>query len=83
MTNLRRIRLQYGIHLTELQRVSGLPNQYISRAELGLIHPTDTLEEQLYDALDEIAAERRSALYALEKALMLRRHRLLEPSGDA
>ena len=39
-TNLRALRHRHGVCLTELADACGLSNQYLSRAELGLIPPT-------------------------------------------
>ena len=66
-TNLRALRLQYDIPLSELSAASGLSNQYISRAELGEISPTPRLEEKLKDAVETVIAQRHERIGALER----------------
>jgi len=77
-TNLRQLRLRHGVWLTELADASGLSNQYISRAELGLIPPTPRLENQLLSAVETVIAHRAGTARALQKELQPLRGRLLE-----
>ena len=77
-TNLRALRLRHGIQLTELADACGLSNQYLSRAELGLIPPTPRLERQLLSALEVVISHRASTAQALERELKPLRGRLLE-----
>lgn len=78
-TNLRALRFRYGISLPELSAVSGLSNQYISRAELGETSPTARLEEQLGTALDAVIARRGTKLELLKRSYAARKGRLLQP----
>ena len=77
-TNLRSLRLRYDIPLSELSAVSGLSNQYISRAELGEISPTPRLEEKLKDAVETVIAQRHERIGALERSFMACKGRLLQ-----
>ena len=77
-TNLRALRHRHGIRLTELADACGLSNQYLSRAELGLIPPTPRLERQLLSALEVVISHRASTAQALERELKPLRGRLLE-----
>ena len=77
-TNLRALRLRHGIQLTELADACGLSNQYLSRAELGLIPPTPRLERQLLSALEVVISHRASTAQALERELKPLRGHLLE-----
>ena len=77
-TNLRALRHRHGVQLTELADACGLSNQYISRAELGLIPATPRLERQLLAAGEVVIAHRASTARALERELAPLRGRLLE-----
>ncbi len=77
-TNLRALRHRHGVCLTELADACGLSNQYLSRAELGLIPPTPRLERQLLSALEVVISHRASTAQALERELKPLRGRLLE-----
>lgn len=77
-TNLRALRHRHGLQLTELADACGLSNQYLSRAELGLIPPTPRLERQLMSALEVVISHRASTAQALERELKPLRGRLLE-----
>ena len=77
-TNLRALRHRHGVQLTELADACGLSNQYLSRAELGLIPPTPRLERQLLSALEVVISHRASTAQALERELKPLRGRLLE-----
>ena len=81
-TNLRALRLRHDIPLSELSAVSGLSNQYISRAELGEISPTVRLEDKLRDAVDAVILRRRKRLSALEGSFAACKGRLLQPEED-
>ena len=74
-TNLRALRLQYDIPLSELSAASGLSNQYISRAELGEMSPTLRLEDKLGAAVDAVILQRRERLSALERSFAVRKGR--------
>ena len=78
-TNLRTLRLRHGLQLTELSEASWLSDQYISRAELGLIPPTPRLEKQLMSAVETVIAHRTSTSQALAKELQPLKGRLLQP----
>ena len=65
-TNLRALRHRHGVWLTELADACGLSNQYLSRAELGLIPPTPRLERQLLSALEAVIAHRSSTGAGIE-----------------
>ena len=80
-TNLRALRHRHGVCLTELADACGLSNQYLSRAELGLILATPRLEKQLLSALEVVISHRASTAQALERELKPLRGRLLEVSG--
>lgn len=80
-TNLRALRLRHGVQLTELADACGLSNQYLSRAELGLIPPTPRLEKQLLSALEVVISHRANTAQALERELEALRGHLLEVSG--
>ncbi len=80
-TNLRALRLRYDIPLSELSAVSGLSNQYISRAELGEISPTPRLEEKLGAAVAAVIAQRHERIGALKRSFAVRKGRLLQPEG--
>ena len=77
-TNLRALRLQYDIPLSELSAASGLSNQYISRAELGEMSPTLRLEEKLGAAMETVIAQRHERLGALERSFAACKGRLLQ-----
>lgn len=77
-TNLRALRHRHGVQLTELADACGLSNQYLSRAELGLIPPTPWLEKQLLSALEVVISHRANTAQALERELESLRGRLLE-----
>ena len=77
-TNLRALRLRHRVQLTELADACGLSNQYLSRAELGLILATPRLEKQLLSALEVVISHRSSTAQALERELKPLRGRLLE-----
>ena len=81
-TNLRALRHRHGVCLTELADACGLSNQYLSRAELGLIPPIPRLERQLLSALEVVISHRASTAQALERELKPLRGRLLEKVGD-
>ncbi len=81
-TNLRALRLRYEIPLSELSAVSGLSNQYISRAELGELSPTARLEEKLGAAVDAVIVRRSVRLGALERSYAARKGRLLQPEEE-
>ena len=76
--HLRALRHRHGVQLTELADACGLSNQYISRAELGLIPPTPRLEKQMLGAVERVIAHRRGTAQALERELAPLRGRLLE-----
>ena len=78
-TNLRALRHRHGVSLTELADACGLSNQYLSRAELGLIPPTPRLEKQLMSAVETVIAHRASTSQALAKELQPLKGRLLQP----
>jgi len=80
-TNLRALRHRHGVCLTELADACGLSNQYLSRAELGLIPATPRLEKQLLGAVETVIARRADTAQALEQELQPLRGRLLEVSG--
>lgn len=77
-TNLRALRHRHGVCLTELADACGLSNQYLSRAELGLILATPRLEKQLLSALEVVISHRASTAQALERELKPLRGHLLE-----
>ncbi len=78
-TNFRALRHRYGISLLELSAVSGLSNQYISRAELGELSPTAQLEEKVGAALYAVIVQRRVQLNGLEQSFEECKGRLLQP----
>ena len=80
-TNLRALRLQYDIPLSELSAASGLSNQYISRAELGQIVPTPRLEIQLADAVELAILRRAAVIRDMNRDFRRCRGHLLEVSG--
>lgn len=77
-TNLRALRLRYDIPLSELSAVSGLSNQYISRAELGEVSPTPRLEDKLGAAVETVIGQRHGRLGALERSFAACKGRLLQ-----
>ena len=77
-TNLRALRHRHGVCLTELSDACGLSNQYISRAELGLIPPTPRLEQQLLKAVETVIAHRSETAKALKQELQPLKGRLLQ-----
>jgi transcriptional regulator with XRE-family HTH domain len=82
-TNLRALRLRYEIPLSELSGVSGLSNQYISRAELGETSPTPRLEDKLGTAVEAVIGQRHKRLRALERSFAACKGRLLQlEEGD-
>lgn len=81
ITNLRALRLRYNIPLSELSAVSGLSNQYVSRAELGDIPPTPRLEGKLGAAVDAVIVRRSVRLGALERSFAACKGRLLQLEG--
>ena len=80
-TNLRALRLRYDIPLSELSAVSGLSNQYISRAELGELSPTPHLEDKLRVAMEAVIARRLKRIISLGQSFAACRGRLLQPEG--
>lgn len=83
ITNLRALRLRYGLSLTELEAASGLSNQYISRAELGEIAATPRLEEQLETAVEQIIVKREITLQSFKTDFLRYRGRILRPAEDS
>lgn len=81
-TNLRVLRRRCGLSLTELETVTGLSNQYISRAELGEIAATPRLETQLESAVEKIIVKREIALQSFKTDFQRYRGRLLRPMED-
>lgn len=81
-TNLRVLRRRYGLSLADLKAVTGLSNQYISRAELGEIAATPRLEKQLESAVEEIILKRETALQSFKMDFQRYRGRLLRPAED-
>ncbi len=81
-TNLRALRHRYQLSLRELEAVSSLSNQYISRAELGQIQPTKRLEEQLESAVERIIVKRESTLRSFKRDFQSYKGRLLRPVED-
>ncbi len=77
-TNLRALRLRYGLQLTELSEVSWLSDQYISRAELGQIAPTPRLEIQLAEAVEQAILRRAAVIRDMNRDFWRCRGRLLE-----
>ena len=77
-TNLRALRHRHGVSLTELADACGLSNQYLSRAELGLIPPTPRLEHQLLRAMETVIAHRSSTSEVLKRELQPLKGRLLQ-----
>ena len=77
-TNLRALRLRHDIPLSELSAVSGLSNQYISRAELGEISPTPRLEDKLGAAVETVIGQRHELIGALERSFAACKGRLLQ-----
>ena len=77
-TNLRALRLQYDIPLSELSAASGLSNQYISRAELGELSPTLRLEDKLGAAVETVIVQRHERIGALERSFAACKGRLLQ-----
>ena len=77
-TNLRALRLQYDIPLSELSAASGLSNQYISRAELGEMSPTLRLEDKLGAAVETVIVQRHEPIGALERSFAACKGRLLQ-----
>ena len=77
-TNLRALRHRHGVSLTELADACGMSNQYLSRAELGLIPPTPRLEQQLLRAVETVIAHRASTSQALKRELQPLKGRLLQ-----
>lgn len=78
-TNLRALRHRHGVSLTELADACGLSNQYLSRAELGLIPPSPKLENQLLKAVEAVIAHRSSTSEMLKQELQPLKGRLLQP----
>ena len=77
-TNLRALRLRHDIPLSELSAVSGLSNQYISRAEPGEISPTPRLEDKLGAAVETVIGQRHERIGALERSFAACKGRLLQ-----
>ena len=82
ITNLRWLRLRHGINLTELAKIIGICNQYISRAELKQTHATVRLEQQLASAVETVIANRKQELLLLEADFLRCRGRLLQAVED-
>ena len=82
ITNLRRLRLRYGIYLTELAKITGVCNQHLSRAELRQSRATVRLEDQLAAAIGMVIANRKKELLLLEADFLQYRGRLLETAEE-
>ena len=80
-TNLRALRLQYDIPLSELSAASGLSVQYVSRAELGELSPTPRLEDKLGATVEIVIIQRHERLGALEQSFTACKGRLLQLEG--
>lgn len=78
-TNLRTLRHRYNLSLAEIEMVSGLSNQYISRVELGQVKPTKLLETQMEVAIETIIASREDELRSLKSDYQRYIGRLLQP----
>ncbi len=81
-TNLRALRHRHGLRLTELEAVSGLRNQYISKAELGQVQVTARLERQLEAAVETIIALRENELLFLKRDYQMYKGHLLQLTED-
>ena len=81
-TNLRRLRGRCHVPLRELEAASGLSNQYISKAELGMVPASRRLEGRLSSAMENIIANRKKELLVLEEEYLACQGRLLEPAED-
>lgn len=79
ITRLRAIRLKYNISLLELERHSGVSNQYLSALELGNIRRTENNEAVLSCAMSEVLRTRKSSLAGAEQVLRRYQGHLLEP----
>ena len=79
MTRLRAIRLKYNISLLELERHSGVRNQYLRALELGNIRRTENNEAVLGRAMSEVLRTRKSSLAGAEQVLRRYQGHLLEP----
>lgn len=77
-TNLRNMRLKYGISLMDLEKCCTFSNQYLSRLELGLANRTSYNEKILDAAIVALIESRREALDDLEQYFVAHRGLLLE-----
>lgn len=77
-TNLRILRLKYGVSLMELERHCTFSNQYLSRLELGEANRTPYNEEVLGAAIVSLIKSRKEALAGLEQCFEVHRGHLLE-----
>ena len=77
-TQLRVMRLKYGISLMELEQYCRFSNQYLSRLDFGLVRSTASNEQVLEEALTQIIAARRQSLDGLVKSFETHRGHLLE-----
>ncbi len=77
-TQLRALRLKYGISLMELERHCSFSNQYLSRLDLGEARRTPYNEEMLSAAITAIIKTRQSDIDRLEQDFKLHRGHLLD-----
>lgn len=77
-TNLRIMRLRYGISLVELERYHAFSNQYLSKLELGEANRTPYNEAVVEEAITLMIASRKQALAGLEHFFEAHRGHLLE-----
>lgn len=82
VTNLWLLRGRRHVSLAEMAMASGLSKQYINRAELSDITPTEQLEQRLTAAMETVIANRKQELLALEVDFRTYRGRLLELAED-
>lgn len=77
-TQLRALRLKYGISLMELERHSSFSNQYLSKLELGIAKRTPNNESVIGETMTAIIEARKNDVEELEQSFMLHRGHLLD-----
>ena len=78
VTRLRFLRIKYGISLAELAQKAGISPQQLSRIDLGKRCDFPYQEGRIAQALEELLAEQKAVLIALEQDFSLYKGRLLE-----
>jgi transcriptional regulator with XRE-family HTH domain len=83
VNKMRNLRLKYRITLTELAKGFGGSRTWLSKLELKeKAPPIVPTQQAIIRAFEEVIANRRSALYALERDFHLHKEKLFEQAEE-